>query len=77
MEYVEQLVQRAKVGKDENIREAEMELDRLEQKYKNTDYEEKSKFFCKAKKLQLQCRKNPRREEVCFMFVLSLSDTQF
>ncbi|XP_058231254.1 protein BCAP-like isoform X1 [Hemibagrus wyckioides] len=62
VEYVEQLVQQAK---KEKIREVEMELDQLEQKYKNTEYEEKSKLFCKAKKLQLHQRINYlRREEL-------------
>ncbi|XP_058231252.1 putative leucine-rich repeat-containing protein DDB_G0290503 isoform X3 [Hemibagrus wyckioides] len=52
--YVNQLVQQAEGGTQQNIREAEKELDQLEQQYKNKDYSEQIKFLCRVKRIELK-----------------------
>ncbi|XP_060739719.1 uncharacterized protein LOC132855025 [Tachysurus vachellii] len=51
---VEQLVQQAEGGTEENISEVEMALDQLKQQYSNTKYSDKVNVFCNAKRKQLQ-----------------------
>ncbi|XP_027023937.2 involucrin-like isoform X2 [Tachysurus fulvidraco] len=51
---VEQLVQQAERGTEENIKEVEMALDQLKQQYSNTKYSDKVNVFCNEQRKQLQ-----------------------
>ncbi|XP_060738788.1 uncharacterized protein LOC132854421 [Tachysurus vachellii] len=55
---VEQLVQQAEEGTEENITEVEMSVNQLQQTYINTIYSAQVELFCRVKTKQLQqCRK--------------------
>ncbi|XP_047674454.1 myosin heavy chain, clone 203-like [Tachysurus fulvidraco] len=53
LQQVDKLVQQAKGGKEEKIREVEKSLNQLQQQYNNTEYKDNLKLFCSEKREQL------------------------
>ncbi|KAK2845942.1 hypothetical protein Q7C36_010796 [Tachysurus vachellii] len=53
LDQMDQLVQQAKEGTEENVREATKSLDQLKKQYEESEYSDKVSVFCRAKQKQL------------------------